>query len=105
MGQSKKSRLGGRLWVAVAWLPVQTAAMNHTDVMMRIVEMAKVGGALSPEDAIAHIAAMIDRLDMYSDSYERDMEVLVKIGATIWDLHSGPGGAYDPTWVPTFLRP
>lgn len=79
--------------------------MNHTDVMIKIVEMAKVGGALPPEEAIALVAAMIDGLDMHSDTYERDMERLVKIGATIWDLHSGPGGAYDPTWVPPFIRP
>jgi hypothetical protein len=58
-----------------------------------------------PESAIAHVAALIADLDVCSDSYERDMERLVKIGATIWDLHSGPGGAYDPTWILTFLRP
>lgn len=79
--------------------------MNQTDVMIKIVEMAKVGGALSPESAIAHVAALIAELDVYSDSYERDIERLVKIGATIWDLHSGPGGAYDPTWIPPILRP
>lgn len=79
--------------------------MNQTDVMLKIVEMAKVGGALPAEAAIALVAAMIDELDVHSDTYERDMERLVKIGATIWDLQSGPGGAYDPTWVPTFLRP
>lgn len=79
--------------------------MNHTDVMLRIVEMAKVGGALSSQDALANIAAMIDRLDVRSDSYEEDVAQLMKIGATIWDLASGPGGAYDPTWIPTILRP
>lgn len=79
--------------------------MNHTDVMLKIVEMAKVGGALPPENAIAHVAALIAELDVCSESYERDMERLVKIGATIWDLHSGPGGAYDPTWIPKFIRP
>ncbi len=79
--------------------------MNQTDVVLKIVEMAKVGGALPPENAIAHVAALIAELDVPSDSYERDMERLVKLGATLWDLHSGPDGAYDPTWIPTFLRP
>ncbi|ADU99413.1 hypothetical protein [Alicycliphilus denitrificans] len=78
--------------------------MNQADVVLKIVEMAKVGGSLPPESAIAHVAALIAELDVHSASYERDMERLVKIGATIWDLHSGPDGAYDPTWIPTFLR-
>lgn len=66
--------------------------MNQTDVLMRIVEMAKLGGALPPEEAMSVLAAMIDRLDMLSDSYEQDVDALMKVGATVWNLASGPRG-------------
>lgn len=54
--------------------------------MLTIVDMAAVGGALSSEDAISHLAEMIDRLDTASSEYEADVEVLMAIGATIWSL-------------------
>lgn len=82
----------------------QSSVMNRTDVMLKIVEVAKVGGALPADEAVALVAIMIDRLDVYEDDYERDMAALLKIGATIWDLASGPGGAHDPAWIPPFLR-
>lgn len=79
--------------------------MNRTDVMLRIVEMAKVGGAMPADEAVSLVASMIDRLDMRADTYEKNVEGLLRLGATIWDLASGPGGAHDPTWVPPFIRP
>lgn len=60
--------------------------MNRTQIMLAVVELAKTGGTLAPEDAISAISAMIDKLDPVSDSYERDVEALMKIGATIWSL-------------------
>lgn len=60
--------------------------MNRTDVMLAVVEMANVGGAMRPDDAISHIAALIDRLDPLGDSYERDVEALLGVGACIWEL-------------------
>ena len=79
--------------------------MNHADVMLRIIEMAKVGGAMPPDEAVALVATMIDGLDMRADSYEKDVARLLRLGATIWDLASGPRGAHDPSWVPPFIRP
>lgn len=79
--------------------------MNQTDVLIKMVELAKVGGAMQPDEAMAHLAKMATKLDVCSDSYEADLTVLVEIGATIWDLRSGPKGAYDPSWIPPFLRP
>ena len=61
-------------------------AMNHTDVMLAVVEMARVGGALPATEAISHIAAFIDRLDKASERYQIDLEVLLSVGATIWTL-------------------
>ena len=60
--------------------------MNRTDVMLAVVEMAEVGGALPADVAISQIAALIDRLDVHSESYQFDLEVLLSIGATIWTL-------------------
>jgi hypothetical protein len=60
--------------------------MNQTDVMLKIVEMAAVGGVLEPEEAIARVAALIDGLDMQSATYEADVSALAKIGATIWAM-------------------
>ncbi len=63
--------------------------MNQTDVMLRIVDMATVGGAIPADEAIALVAAMIGRLDMLADSYEDDVAVLLKIGATLWVMAKG----------------
>lgn len=80
--------------------------MSETTVLIKMVEMAKVGGALPPDEAMSRLAAMAAALDVYSDTYEADLALLVRIGATIWDLQSGPAGAYDPTFIPpSLLRP
>jgi len=60
--------------------------MNRVDAVLAIVEMARMGGAASPQDAVSHIATMIDRLDKASLSYEDDVRLLLGIGATIWTL-------------------
>ena len=70
--------------------------MNQTNVLMRIVEMARVGGALSPEEAMSTVSAMISRLDVHRASYESGIDALVRIGATIWSLASRPGESPDP---------
>ena len=38
------------------------------------------------EVAISQIAALIDRLDVHSESYQIDLEVLLSIGVTAWTL-------------------
>ena len=63
--------------------------MNRTDVMLAVVEMAEAGGALPADEAISRIAVLIDRLDVHSENYQIDMEVLLCIGATIWTLAKG----------------
>ncbi|MGJ7544648.1 hypothetical protein [Variovorax sp. LT1R16] len=78
--------------------------MNQTDVMVRIVELAKVGGAMPLQEAVAALAAVIDHLDMYSDTYEADVAALMGVGAAICVLN-GPGAGHDPEWVPPVLRP
>lgn len=77
--------------------------MTQSDVMRCIAEGAKLGAGLSPQEAVSTIAGMINGLDVHSGSYEVDVIRLLKLGATILDL-STPGGAHDPTWVPTFLQ-
>jgi len=81
-----------------------SAEMNQADALLKIVAMAKLGGALPPEEAMCMLASLIDKLDKHSASYETDVAALVKVGATIWNLSSGSDGAHDPAWVPPFLR-
>lgn len=61
--------------------------------MVRIEEMAKLGGALPLPQAIANLAAVIDHLDMYSDTYESDVAALVGVGAVLWRIDGGAGPA------------
>lgn len=42
--------------------------MNQTNVLLAVAEMALMGGAMPAYEAISHIAALIDRLDMHSDT-------------------------------------
>lgn len=64
--------------------------LNRTDAVLAIIEMARIGGAASPQDAVSHMATMIDRLDKVSLSYEKDVILLLGIGATIWALEHSP---------------
>lgn len=63
--------------------------MNQTQVMLAVIEMARVNGAMPIDEAISAIAARIDKLDMASSDYERDVHELLSIGATLWVLASG----------------
>lgn len=81
-----------------------SATMNQTDVMLRIVELAKVGGDMPLQEAVTALASVIDHLDMYSDTYEADVAALMGVGAAIWALR-GPDAGRDPAWAPPFLRP
>jgi hypothetical protein len=64
----------------------ESRRMNRTDVMLAVVNMAAVGGAMPSNEAISHIATMVDRLNPASASYQEDVGVLLRIGATIWTL-------------------
>lgn len=60
--------------------------MNRTDVLIAIAEVARTGGASAPEDAISQLAAIIDSLDLSSTGSEQVMEMLLGIGACLWNL-------------------
>jgi hypothetical protein len=60
--------------------------MNRTDVMVAVVNTAEPGGAFPPDEAISQVAAMIDRLNVLSDTYRRDAALLLGMGTTIWTL-------------------
>jgi hypothetical protein len=59
---------------------------EETGVSPKIVELAPVGVALEPEEAVARVAALIDGLDVHSATYEADVAALAQIGATIWAM-------------------
>jgi hypothetical protein len=57
--------------------------------MVAVVNTAELGRSFPADEAISHVAAMIDRLDVLSDTYQRDAALLLGIGATIWTLAKG----------------
>ncbi|MDP9606401.1 hypothetical protein SAMN05518845_1242 [Variovorax sp. YR750] len=63
--------------------------MNQTDVMLKIVEMARVGGALPADEAVSLVAAKVARLDMSREGVQQEATDLMRLGATIWSL-AGP---------------
>ena len=61
-------------------------SMNRTDVLVAIAELAQTGGASEPEDAISHLAVIIDSLDLSNSGSEQVMEMLLRIAACLWNL-------------------
>jgi hypothetical protein len=57
--------------------------MEHAQIKQAIADMAAMNAVLSPEEAVAQVASMIDRLEPRSESYEKDVAVLLSLGATI----------------------
>ncbi|WP_010460759.1 hypothetical protein [Acidovorax radicis] len=60
--------------------------MNRTDVLIAIAEVARTGGASAPEDAISQLAVIIDGLELSSRGSEQVVEMLLRIGACLWNL-------------------
>lgn len=56
-----------------------------------MVEQAKAGCSLPADEALVSLAAVIDGLDMSSDTYEADVVALIGVGSTVCTL-SGLGG-------------
>lgn len=65
--------------------------MNQTTVMQAVIETSRGGAALRLDEAMACLAAFIARLDASDDDYDDDMEMLVRIGACIWESSSIKG--------------
>lgn len=60
--------------------------MNQAMIVRKMVEQAKAGGSPSADQALASLAAVIDRLDMNSDTYEADVVALIGVGSAVWSL-------------------
>lgn len=60
--------------------------MDSEKVKQAMAAMVRMGTAPSPEEAVKGLLALIDRLDMYSDSYLADVQALVGAGACIWQM-------------------
>lgn len=58
--------------------------MNRTDVASRLLRLADQEFANPPDEAIAHAAALIERLDPRSPCYASNVETLLSLEATIW---------------------
>jgi hypothetical protein len=64
----------------------EVGAMDREKIKQAMAAMVRLGTAPSPEEAVAGLVMMIERLDMLSDDYLADMQVLVGAGACIWQL-------------------
>lgn len=62
--------------------------MNQSKILLAIIERAKVGEIVEPEEALTLLSSVIDRLDKTSDSYLQDVDELFSIGACIWQMRS-----------------
>lgn len=60
--------------------------MKQTQTIPRIAEWAEAGGAMPLDEAVVALAAVIDHLDMYSDTYEADRVALLSVGAAVWQM-------------------
>lgn len=60
--------------------------MNQAEILLAVIEGAKVGPAVAPEEALSLLASVIERLDKASDSYERNVGDLFSVGACIWQM-------------------
>ncbi|WP_183026304.1 hypothetical protein [Variovorax sp. UMC13] len=58
-----------------------------------MVELSNAGGSPSADEALVVLAAVIDRLDTSSATYEADIEALIGVGSAVWTL-SGPGNEH-----------
>ncbi len=47
------------------------------------------------DEAVVALAAVIDHLDMYSDTYEADRVALLSVGAAVWQMSQAPVKAGD----------
>lgn len=65
--------------------------MNQAMIIRNMVEQATAGGSPPADEALASLAAVIDGLDMKSETYEADVVALIGVGSTVWKL-SSPGG-------------
>lgn len=63
--------------------------MEKTKVLATTIDMARAGLGFTPTDALACIADMIEQEDAGSDSYDRNVERLLRLGACIWTLRRG----------------
>ncbi|MDB5931356.1 MAG: hypothetical protein JWR60_3063 [Polaromonas sp.] len=62
--------------------------MNQTTVMLAVIETSRGGAAMRLDEAVARLSAFIARLDPSHEEYKDDMEMLVRIGACIWESRS-----------------
>lgn len=62
--------------------------MNQAEILLAVIENAKIGVTVTPEEALPLIASLINRLDKSSANYPKDMQDLFSIGACIWQMQS-----------------
>ena len=67
--------------------------MKQVMIIRRIVELSNSGGGPSADEAMVRLAAVIDRLDRSSVTYEADVDALISVGSAVWTLSNAQAGA------------
>ncbi|MBB1600395.1 hypothetical protein [Variovorax sp. UMC13] len=67
--------------------------MKQVMIIRKIVELSNRGGGPSADEAMVRLAAVIDRLDRSSVSYEADVDALISVGSAVWTLSNAQAGA------------
>lgn len=62
--------------------------MNKTDALTLILDIARAGRGLTPVDALAHVADLIERADTTDPSHDTNVEMLLRLGACIWVMRN-----------------
>jgi len=63
--------------------------MDDAQIKQAIPDMVAMNAALCLEAVASHVALLIDRLETGSETYEKDMAILLQLGATIQKLQAG----------------
>lgn len=60
--------------------------MNQAEILLAVIERAKIGPTVTPEEALSLLASVINELDKSSDNYLKNMDDLFSIGACVWQM-------------------
>lgn len=64
-------------------MDIKAQASLETEVIRAIAEIVRLGEAPGPEEALSHIAALIERLSTFDGAFDEELGVLLGLGATI----------------------
>lgn len=80
----------------------QGQAMNKTEALAAMVEVARIGRGMTPADALTQLGELIAQESPDDPAHDVKVEKLLRLGACIWSLRRGlflsepPGRGMEP---------